>query len=84
MLKILITKHLTRPVQKVSQAPTQGAFLCYHSYMKNTHIEHPEDSILTGDLSVLDWFIAESNISAKIDGAPAIVWGTNPSNGKFL
>ena len=52
--------------------------------MKNTHIEHPEDSILTGDLSVLDWFIAESNISAKIDGAPAIVWGTNPSNGKFF
>ena len=52
--------------------------------MKNTHIEHPEDSILTGDLSVLDWFIAESNISAKIDGAPAIVWGTNPANGKFF
>ena len=52
--------------------------------MKNTHIEHPEDSILTGDLSVLDWFIAESNISAKIDGAPAIVWGTNPANGRFF
>ena len=52
--------------------------------MKNTHIEHPEDSILTGDLSVLDWFVAKSNISAKIDGAPAIVWGTNPANGKFF
>jgi len=52
--------------------------------MKNTHIEHPEDSILTGDLSVLDWFVVESNISAKIDGAPAIVWGTNPANGKFF
>ena len=52
--------------------------------MKNTHIEHPEDSILTGDLSVLDWFIAESNISAKIDGAPAIVWGTNPATGNFF
>ena len=24
--------------------------------MKNTHIEHPEDTILTGDLSVLDCF----------------------------
>ena len=48
--------------------------------MKNTHIEHPEDSILTGDLSVLDWFCADSNISVKIDGAPAIVWGTNPAN----
>jgi len=52
--------------------------------MKNTHIEHPEDSILTGDLSVLDWFVVESNISAKIDGAPAIVWGTNPANGRFF
>ena len=52
--------------------------------MKNTHIEHPEDSVLTGDLSVLDWFVTESNISAKIDGAPAIVWGTNPANGRFF
>ena len=52
--------------------------------MKNTHIEHPEDSILTGDLSVLDWFVTASNISAKIDGAPAIVWGTNPATGNFF
>ena len=52
--------------------------------MKNTHIEHPEDSILNGDLSVLDWFTANSNISTKIDGAPAIVWGTNPASGKFF
>ena len=42
--------------------------------MKNTHLEHPEDTILNGDLSVLNWFTADSNISAKIDGAPAIVW----------
>ena len=52
--------------------------------MKNTHIEHPEDSVLTGDLSVLDWFVAKSNISAKIDGSPAIVWGTNPATGNFF
>ena len=39
--------------------------------MKNTHLEHPEDSILTGDLSVLDWFLSDGEISAKIDGAPA-------------
>jgi len=53
--------------------------------MKNTHIEHPEDSILTGDLSVLDWF-AEPNsyISTKIDGAPAIVWGTDPATNTFF
>ena len=52
--------------------------------MKNTHLQHPEDSILTGDLSVLDWFTAGGHISTKIDGAPAIVWGTNPANGKFF
>jgi hypothetical protein len=52
--------------------------------MQNKHLEHPEDSILNGDLSVLDWFSADSTISVKMDGAPAIVWGTNPENGKFF
>ena len=52
--------------------------------MKNTHLQHPEDSILSGDLSVLDWFLAESELSVKIDGAPAIVWGTNPQTGNFF
>ena len=51
---------------------------------KNTHIEHPEDSILNGDLTVLDWFTANGKISAKIDGAPAIVWGRNPASGNFF
>jgi hypothetical protein len=52
--------------------------------MKNTHLEHPEDSILNGDLTVLDWFVNPGTLSVKIDGAPAIVWGTNPANGKFF
>ena len=52
--------------------------------MKNKHLEHPEDTILTGDLSVLNWFLAKSKLSVKIDGRPAIVWGTNPTNGKFF
>ena len=53
--------------------------------MQNTHLEHPEDSILTGDLSVLDWFSAQDSfISTKMDGAPAIVWGRNPANGMFF
>ena len=52
--------------------------------MKNTHLQHPEDSILTGDLSVLDWFLAESELSVKLDGSPAIVWGTNPATGNFF
>ena len=53
--------------------------------MQNKHLEHPEDEILTGNLSVLDWFSeVDSIISVKMDGAPAIVWGTNPANGKFF
>ena len=54
--------------------------------MKNLHIEHPEDSILTGNLSVLDAFAnrMHNSYSVKIDGSPAIVWGVNPDNGKFF
>ena len=53
--------------------------------MKNTHIPHPEDKILTGDLSVLDWmYESDSTISVKIDGAPAVVFGTDPETGKFF
>ena len=52
--------------------------------MKNLHIEHPEDTILTGDLSVLKAFESENHYSVKIDGSPAIVWGTDPENGKFF
>ena len=52
--------------------------------MQNKHLEHPEDSVLSGDLNVLNWFTANGNISAKIDGAPAIVWGTNPATNLFF
>ena len=48
---------------------------------KNIHIEHPEDSILTGDLSVLDAFLMPLLLSLKIDGSPSIVWGRNPATG---
>ena len=56
---------------------------------KNTHLEHPEDVILSGDLSVLSWFNSTdvwngANLSAKIDGSPAIVWGTNPATGNYF
>ena len=52
--------------------------------MKNTHLEHPEDTILNGDLTVLDWFVNPGTLSVKIDGAPAIVWGRNPATGNFF
>jgi hypothetical protein len=52
--------------------------------MKNTHLQHPEDTILTGDLSVLDWFVNPGALSVKIDGAPAIVWGIDPATNTFF
>jgi len=52
--------------------------------MQNKHQEHPEDTILTGDLTVLDWFVTPGTLSVKIDGAPAIVWGIDPATGTFF
>ncbi len=52
--------------------------------MKNLHLEHPEDLILEGDLSVIHALYSQAHISLKIDGAPAIVFGTNPENGQFF
>ena len=51
---------------------------------QNLHIEHPEDTILTGDTSFLQSLKSEVNLSTKIDGAPAIVWGVNPASGNFF
>ena len=51
---------------------------------KNLHIEHPEDTILTGDTSFLVSLKMKGDLSVKIDGAPAIVWGTNPASGEFF
>ena len=51
--------------------------------MANTHLEHPEDTILTGDLSIFDDLYGSAfHIGLKMDGAPAIVWGTY--QGKFF
>jgi hypothetical protein len=52
--------------------------------IQNKHQEHFEDLILTGDLSVLEFFKKDYQVSLKIDGSPAIVWGTNPASGKFF
>jgi hypothetical protein len=52
--------------------------------MQNTHLEHPEDTILTGDLSILDWFTAAGSLSVKTDGAPAVCFGTDPATGTFF
>jgi Family of unknown function (DUF6267) len=57
--------------------------------MKNTHLEHPEDAILTGGkqaaLELLNFFQSQnSKFTVKWDGAPAIVFGTCPETGKFF
>ena len=66
---------------------------------KNTHIEHLEDDIINYGAvggrnavnflkSVRDMLVGNSsgkvNVSVKWDGAPAIICGTNPENGKFF
>ena len=56
--------------------------------MKNKHLEHIEDHVLTGRQGALDAIkfldTKQSQVSVKYDGAPAIVYGTNPENGKFF
>ena len=47
------------------------------------HIEHIEDTVLNGDLSALELMENSSNISAKIDGKPSIVWGED-TDGLFF
>ena len=52
-------------------------------FMPLIHIEHIEDTVLNGDLSALELMENSSNISAKIDGKPSIVWGED-TDGLFF
>lgn len=69
------------------------------SSTKNTHLEHLEDEIFNGGVegtrralnflrglrNMLSGSSPSSvNVTVKWDGAPAIVCGTNPENGKFF
>ena len=66
---------------------------------KRTHLEHIEDIILTqgyqGGQAVIDYYkgllvtlqgtsVDPVRVSVKWDGAPAVVCGTNPDNGRFF
>ena len=51
--------------------------------MTQTHIEHPEDTILCGDLSFFDALSTTAHVSMKMDGM-SLVWGTNPHNDRFF
>jgi len=47
------------------------------------HIEHFEDTVLNGNLSALELLENSSNLTAKIDGSPSIVWGQD-TDGLFF
>ena len=66
--------------------------------MKNTHLEHLEDNILNdgsrGGIEavaflrslgkMLDQGAADARVTLKWDGAPAVICGINPDNGRFF
>ena len=55
--------------------------------LPNKHLEHLEDLIFDWSQGSVDavWSaINKPKLSVKWDGAPAIVFGTNPENGKFF
>ena len=75
------------------------SFKGFQTQDKNTHLEHLEDDIINrgskgGDnainflKSVRNMLAGNSgsktNITVKWDGAPAIICGVNPENGKFF
>mgnify|MGYP000914682963 CR=1 FL=1 len=63
--------------------------------MKNIHLSHPEDLVFDGKDAVRDVISVfrsllndynqdENVVSVKYDGAPAIVFGTDPTNKRFF
>lgn len=66
--------------------------------MKNTHLEHLEDNILNDGSQggkeavaflrslgkMLDQGAADARVTVKWDGAPAVICGVNPENGRFF
>ena len=66
---------------------------CYNSgidteeTLPNKHLDHLEDLIFVGRKEALEAVrtaLSKPKLSVKWDGAPAIVFGTNPANGKFF
>jgi hypothetical protein len=51
---------------------------------QNKHLPHPEDMILTGDFTGVNALNEMQHVSLKIDGCPAIVWGSHPITGDFF
>jgi len=73
-------------------------FLDYLVEAKNTHLEHLEDEIINngsrGALNAIQFLKSirqmfsgggkRTSLTVKWDGAPAIICGTNPDNGRFF
>jgi len=73
-------------------------FLQYLVEAKNTHLEHLEDEVINngsrGAVNAIQFLKSirqmfsgggkRTNLTVKWDGAPAIVCGTNPDNGRFF
>jgi len=75
------------------------SFKGFFTQDKNTHLEHLEDDIINrgakGGENAINFLVSTRNMLAgnvggkvnmtvKWDGAPAIICGTNPENGKFF
>src|SRR5210317_761132 len=74
------------------------SFKGFQTQDKNTHLEHLEDDIInrgaTGGENAVNFLKAVrnmlagsdkgTNMTVKWDGAPAIICGINPENGKFF
>ena len=75
------------------------SFKQYLNEAKNTHLEHLEDEIINngyeGGLNAVEFLKSlrnmlvgssgrKVNVSVKWDGAPAVICGVNPENGKFF
>ena len=87
-----------KPVYKVSSHAPLSPRMDYNRSMKNTHLEHLEDTILNngtaGGYEVVDFLKqfgdllggrkSSLSISTKWDGAPAIICGTDPVTGQFF
>ena len=86
------------PVSKVSTKSPINPVMDYNKGMKNTHLEHLEDTILNsgtvGGFEVVNFLQqfgyvlqgrkTDLTISTKWDGAPAIICGTDPVTGQFF
>ena len=75
------------------------SFKGYQTKAKNKHLEHLEDQIIdngsAGGQNAVNFLVAirnmlagssrsKVNMTVKWDGAPAVICGINPENGKFF